>query len=278
MKIFLITAAIITLVVFGAFGLFSYQASVARPDLPDKVQFVVKPGEKATALASRLESDGVIVSRLAFLFEILKEHKRGKIIAGVYEADHTTSTAEIIRRITSGESVSRDLEVTFPEGFSIEQITKRLTAAGLPGEEVRKAALRPDPALRNTYPFLTGLPPGASLEGFLFPDTYRFDPDATAEDILADMLQNFGRKVPESLMTDIASQKKTLFEVVTLASIVEEEGRTETDRKMISDIFWKRLAEGQPLQSDATINYIHGTLKDQSSLSDLESTSPYNTY
>ncbi|MEI9966828.1 MAG: endolytic transglycosylase MltG [Candidatus Moraniibacteriota bacterium] len=278
MKIFLIIAAALTVLVFGVMGFFTYQAAFARPHLGEETRFVVKPGEKLPELAARLEAEGIIVSRLAFLFEVVREHKVGQVIAGVYLADNTTTAKEIIRRITTGDALSRDLQITFPEGFSAAQMALRLTEAGLPGEAFLGLVQKPDPKWRTDHAFLSSLPAGASLEGFLFPDTYRFAPDATAEDIVTALLDNFGEKLPEGLERDLKMQNKTLFEALTLASIVEEEGRTETDRKMISDIFWKRLASGQPLQSDATINYIHGTTKDQSSYADLESTSPYNTY
>jgi UPF0755 protein len=125
---------------------------------------------------------------------------------------------------------------------------------------------------------LKGLPAGATLEGFLFPDTYRFAPNVTATEIVDIMLGTFGKRFTAEQRAGQMSSQYSLFEIVTMASIVEEEGRIESDRKIIADIFWKRLTAGQPFQSDATVNYVLGSLKEQPTFDDIETDSPYNTY
>ena len=92
------------------------------------------------------------------------------------------------------------------------------------------------------------------------------------------MLDNFGHKVDSQRLTDIARQKKSLLEVITLASIIEREVQSPLDKKMVADIFDKRLAAGIALQSDATVNYLTGKKTTRPSGADLEINSPYNTY
>ena len=201
-------------------------------------------------------------------------------MAGEYTVSGSQPIAEIAHMLTRGnvKEAPQDKRITFPEGWTAKMMADRLTAAGLPGEEFLQIAKKPSAELVGEFSFLASLPPGASLEGFLFPDTYLFAPDATGEVIVRTLLENFDKKVDQELRTAAKSSGHTFFEVITLASIVEEEGRSENDRQMISDIFWKRIAIGQPLQSDATVNYILGTFKDQPTLKDLGTNSPYNTY
>jgi UPF0755 protein len=92
------------------------------------------------------------------------------------------------------------------------------------------------------------------------------------------MLDNFDKKLTQDLRDEIARQKKTIFEIVTMASILEKEVQTDEDRAMVADIFWRRLKAGMPLQADSTINYITGKSDSRANLTDIQIDSPYNTY
>jgi len=125
---------------------------------------------------------------------------------------------------------------------------------------------------------LADAPAGASLEGYLFPNTHFISAETTEEDLVRKLLQDFDVKLSSDLRNEIASQGKTIFETVTLASIIEREVPQDKDKKMIADVFRKRLAIGMALQSDATVNFVTGKNKAQPSLADLAIDSPYNTY
>jgi UPF0755 protein len=157
-------------------------------------------------------------------------------------------------------------------------MAERLTEFGFDGEHFLELVKEPPADWRTHYAALQDLPDGKSLEGYLFPDTYLFAPDESAENIISKMLNTFTKRVPDTLIADAKKQRSSFYEVLTLASILEEEGGTEEDRKLIADIFWKRLHDGLPLQSDATVNYALGTLKSQVSVADTQTDSPYNTY
>ncbi|MEK7494705.1 MAG: endolytic transglycosylase MltG [Patescibacteria group bacterium] len=280
MRIFLIIATIVTLSVFGMFSFVSYEAKFSYGSVMTNQSFEVRLGEDAFQVSARLKEQGIIRSSVAFLWHLVKEKDVHSLVAGTYEVSGSQSIAEIAHVLTQGkiQEAAQDIRVTFPEGWTARMMAERLTAQGLPGEEFRLIAEKPSAELRAEFDFLAGLPAKATLEGFLFPDTYLFAPDATADVIIHTLLRNFGTKVTPDLRNASKESGHTFFQVVTLASIIEEEGRSEEDRKMISDIFWKRIAIGQPLQSDATVNYILGTFKDQPTLKDLETNSPYNTY
>lgn len=132
------------------------------------------------------------------------------------------------------------------------------------------------------FAFLTDKPKYYGLEGYLFPDTYRVYSDATIEDVVVKMLENFDNKLTPDMRAEIARQNKTIYEIVTMASIIEKEAPITSDddydARVISGIFWGRLSVGQALQSDATLSYIFNDNKPQHRGDELEKDSPYNTY
>ncbi|MFA6551827.1 MAG: endolytic transglycosylase MltG, partial [Patescibacteria group bacterium] len=125
---------------------------------------------------------------------------------------------------------------------------------------------------------LADIPAGATLEGYLFPDTYRIFKNATAEDIVAKMLKNFDNKLTAEMRADIKKQGKSLPDIIILASIIEKEVPRPEDMKKIAGIFYQRLKINMALQSDATINFITNKGTTRPSADDLQINSPYNTY
>ncbi|MEK9174169.1 MAG: endolytic transglycosylase MltG [Patescibacteria group bacterium] len=278
MKKFLYLAFVVTVSVLGVTAYLEYQASYGQGDNLAPQPFELVSGMGVLELGSELEAKGIISSQYAFAWEVATERLSRKLIAGEYELSGEQSIQAILVAFTSGQVMSHDVKVTFPEGWTMKLMAERLNKNGLPGDAFLVEATKPKLAIRDKYPFLKGLPASATLEGFLFPDTYRFAPDVTADEIINTMLGTFGKRFSPELQKGKMSTQYSLFEIVTLASIVEEEGRTEADRKIIADIFWKRLAAGQAFQSDATVNYVLGSLKEQPTLKDIEVDSPYNTY
>lgn len=278
MRTFLFIAVILSVLVvsffiFGAYATEHFTGSIKQ----DQV-FEVRADEDAKILGERLEENGIIFSKYTFWWHLVREEKTKKIVAGKYSLNGSLTVPEVVSIITSGKTISRDIKITFPEGWTITKMAERLTANGLPGDEFLRLVQSPKPEWKTKYDFLTDLPKEASLEGYLFPDTYLFAPDATAEIIIDTLLKNFGKKITPELRQVAVTNGHSLFETVTMASIVEAEGKIEKDRAVISDIFWKRLNIGQPLQSDATVNYAVGKTKLQSSYEDIAVDSPYNTY
>ncbi len=278
MKNIFIAVLIITLGIVGTFFFFWYGENKSTTSLTEETLFVVEAGESAGSVAERLKAMGGIQSKYVFLGHLAKTGQKTKLQKGIYTLYPTDTVVAIADRMSRGEITRTDIRVTFPEGWPMKLMAERLTKNGLPGEEFLAQATKPDPAWRTKYPFLSSVPAGASLEGFLFPDTYDFAPTVSAEEIIDRMLMNFGKKIDPSIEAAARARQKTFFELITLASIVEEEGRKEEDRKIIADVFWKRLAIGQPFQSDATVNYVLGTFKEQPTFEDIENDSLYNTY
>jgi len=128
------------------------------------------------------------------------------------------------------------------------------------------------------YYFLEDKPENVNLEGYLFPDTHQVGIGESIEEIVRRLLDNFDRKLVPDLREEIQNQNKTIFEIITMASLLEKEVRTLEEKKLVSGILWKRLENNMPLQVDATITYITGKKTTKISKEDTEIDSPYNTY
>ncbi|MBP7822224.1 MAG: endolytic transglycosylase MltG [Candidatus Moranbacteria bacterium] len=269
----------IGIVLFAAFH-FSVQYKSERTHTLSgaPVLFPVLRGDRTMDVVKHLKEASLISSEVEFLYYLLQSKQWGKFVAGQYAFSGEVSSQSIAEKLTTGDVVPRSVRVTFPEGFTAKQMANRLSENNLPGKEFLRLVSSPTKELLGISPLFRDLPPDATLEGFLFPDTYEFLLQAEAEDIVALFLKNFDRRFDESLRKEMTRQQKNVFTVVTLASLLEVEVRSESDRKMVSDLFSRRLEVGMPLQSDATVRYVLGIDKAQYSGSDIATDSPYNTY
>ncbi|MCX6786073.1 MAG: endolytic transglycosylase MltG [Candidatus Komeilibacteria bacterium] len=165
------------------------------------------------------------------------------------------------------------------EGWNNKEIAKYLAEnSSIKAEDFLNLTGKDLSQFTSTYDFLADKPVTADLEGYLFPDTYRVFKSATTLEIVKKMLDNFNNKLTPALRAEIKNRQQSIFETITLASIIEKEVRNPEDMKMVADIFYKRLSAGIALQSDATINYITGKGLVQPIAKDLAIDSPYNTY
>lgn len=174
--------------------------------------------------------------------------------------------------------------VTLIEGWTVDdEISFLAKEKNISRSEVIRATgrsrdLEPfDPALRVSFPFLASLPASRSLEGYLFPETYRVWDDELPVALIKKQLREFETRFGVASITKASAPLSSFDEVVTLASIVEKEVRDPSDRKIVAGIFLNRLKEGIALQSDATLTYALGSGA-RANAEELESDSPYNTY
>jgi UPF0755 protein len=192
------------------------------------------------------------------------------------------SIHDIANKMVQGD-VIRD-EVVILEGWDTKDIGKYLESKGICKQDYFISLIK-NPSTgsgRENYSgefsFLGDKPKDADLEGYLFPDTYEIGRGESCEDILIAMLANFEKKLTPDLRTEIINQKKSIFDIVIMASMIEKEIRAIGDKKIISGILWKRLAIGMPLQLDCTINYVTGKSDPAVLTKDTKIDSPYNTY
>ncbi len=241
--------------------------------------FIVNKGESVEKIADNLKKENLIRSAFYFKHEI----KSGdNLKAGEYMISPKLSAREIIKILSSGNIVSREKSIKIIEGWSNKNIGDYLEKnnladakkfAVLAGSEIGKWKFNFDKPN-----FLNDAPNGAGLEGYLFPDTYRIFEDVSAEEIISKMLDNFGKKISLEMAGEINRQKKSIHEIITMASVIEKEVRSQEDMKIVSGIFWNRIKNGQALESCATLAYILGLNKAQYSIEDTKIDSLYNTY
>jgi UPF0755 protein len=230
----------------------------------------IAPGTGARAIAGQLQRAGAIRSRYAF--DLLRVLKGGRIPAGEYRFNHPARATEVYDRMIRGDVFT--LPVTIPEGYNIFDIAQAIEAAGLGSRDAFLAAERDQTAL------IADLSPHAtSLEGYLFPDTYRFGRHARPAQILAAMVKRFRQ---EMASLGVASGSAGgIARTVTLASLIEKEVRQDAERPLVAGVFMNRLARGMPLATDPSVIYaalLEGRYRGTIYESDLQSTSPYNTY
>jgi len=255
-------------VVVAAVGAFY----LLTPYGPSQETFVdIVPGTGTPGIAKQLQDAGIVRSR--FAFEAVKLKNGGTLKAGEYRFDHPVTVSEVYARMHRGDVYTRTVLV--PEGFNIFDIAQAVAAAKLGSAQDFLAAERKDTELIARY-FPGGVPQGTTLEGYLFPDTYKFSPHATPEMMLAAMVKRFGQQAQK-----IGLQDADAARVVTMASLVEKEVHLDAERPTVAGVFENRLAAGMPLQTDPTVIYaslLNGTWTGVIHQSELHSDSAYNTY
>lgn len=261
-------------VLIGGFFYFRYQVYFSHGDSVKNEVFTIKKGEGNKLIGENLAGQGLISGKYYFYFYMWSRKLTSKIFPDDYDLSNRMTIPEIASVITSEQDKTK--KITFPEGWGAKQMAERLTANGLPGDEFLKIINNPG-ELKNRYNFLSD-PKIKTPEGYLFPDTYFFDKDIDGEGIVRKMLGIFNTKITAQMLAGAAKSGKSLNEIIIMASIIENEVKTDEDRAIISGIYWNRIKIGQPLQSDITLAYILGEKKKQYSFSDTRTPSPYNTY
>ncbi len=250
------------------------------------VNFVVNPGESANMIASNLAAQGVLENTELFLKYAQFQGIDAGLEAGEYVLSPQWTIPELAAALT--ESRAKEIELRMLEGWRLEEIAAYLEAvspADIDASQFRSIALRQTGFEAQPYDFLASLPADASLEGFLFPDTYRVPLDADAGYLIEQMLQNFGRRVTPAMRQAFGANGLSLQQAVTLASIVEREAVIHSERPVIASVFYNRLAQGMRLEADPTTQYAVGYQPETDSwwksplyYDDLQIDSPYNTY
>ncbi len=230
----------------------------------------VPRGATSRLVAKRLSSVGLIASKGRFLFAARLMGADRDIKAGEYALSPAMSTAHIINILKSGEV--KQYTVTIPEGYALSEIAALLKSRGL-GKSDTFLARAADKALIKRL----GLP-GPTLEGYLFPDTYRLRKNMSAEEIFTKMVRRFKEVYKREFKRAARKKGMDMRTVATLASIIEKETQNPIERAVISSVFHNRLTKGIKLQSDPTVIYAMKAFNGNIRKKDLKVKSPYNTY
>lgn len=257
--------AVLILLLLGAAGAAAFV--MLTPYGPLKETFVeILPGSSSMRIGRQLEEAGIIRSRYAF--DAVRWMRHGKLKAGDYRFDHPATVQEVYDRIRRGDVYT--IAVTVPEGATIFDIGLRLEQAGFgPARNFVDVATQEAGLVSDLDP------QAKSLEGYLFPDTYRIGPREEMPQIAAAMVKRFRTAATE------LGLHHNVHETVTLASLVERETAVDGERPLVASVFENRLEKQMPLMTDPSVIYglqLQGQWRGAIYASDLQRNTPYNTY
>ena len=241
--------------------------SLLIPAGPTQQTFVeFRQGSSARHIATDLHNAGIIRSRIAFL--ALHAYKHKTLKAGEYVFDHPTTPIEIYNRIAHGDTYARILII--PEGYNMFDIAAAVEHAGIGPQQEFLTQVRTQIALVRDLD-----PRAQSLEGYLYPDTYRISRKQGPADVVIAMVKRFHQEAKT------LGLNANTHEVVTMASIVEKETAVREERPLVAGVFYNRLAQHMVLATDPSVIYaalLAGHYRGTIYQSDLQFHSPYNTY
>ncbi|MGL4761492.1 MAG: endolytic transglycosylase MltG [Sarcina sp.] len=271
----IILVVVIIIAIIGVFT-FKYTENKKSPfSTTDKVLDInVQKGESLYTVLEQLGSKGIVKDKFLNKVYLKLNPSETDIKPGDYEIPENTTLDGFVNMLVKGEVAT--YKVTFPEGFTIQQMANKLQEQG-----IMKASVFIDAVKK--YPLPSYITPNSerryNLEGFLYPDTYNIPKTANANDIISMMLNQFQKEMVEAQeQTGVKISESEYQKYVTIASMIEGEASTKEDRAKVSSVIYNRLKIHMPLQLDATVLYAMGEHKDVVYNKYLQIDSPYNTY
>lgn len=267
------------LVVVGVTG-WIFTSVNAKNGLVTDTRVTIEKGLGVRTVAGQLYREKLISNRQAWILFAAITGQRSAVLPGNYVVAPGTTGRQLLQLLAAGPNDEREVTVTFPEGSTLADMAEVLEKKGVISVDAFLQLVKhPTEFIADWETNLfVSKPPSVDLEGYLFPDTYRFFKDTTAPLVVERMVTTTDQRLSADLRTKIAASGHTLHEILTMASILELELKTPTDRAMAADLFWRRIAAGIPMQSDATVNYVTGKSRVQPTIDDTKSDSPFNTY
>jgi len=242
--------------------------------------FSITKGENLKSISNRLKNEKFISSSALFQFYVKMKGQEKNIKAGDYQFTLPLTITNITEIITNGKLTNNN-SFLITEGETMLEIEENLKGKGLIGASSSLKDWKIEDFLEKKHlDIFSEIPSGVSLEGYLFPDSYHLPQGLEEKEILSIFIDNFISKTEKDLFFEIKEQKRSFYEILIMASLLEKEVREETDKRMVADILWRRLDTNFPLQVDATICYAEFQSFKKCSLTRelFELDSPYNTY
>lgn len=272
------TGVLITLIVIGGLLVgatiavrYFYAENLKPVSANTATQLVtVKPGMSVNEIAALLKEKGLIRSDWAFKWYVRDRAVREVLQAGTYSLRPNQSVAQIVAQLTGGK-VATDL-VTILPNRRIDQVRQDLKKAGFSEADVDSAL---DPSQYSDSPVLAFRPGSGSLEGFLYPDSFQKNVETSPRHIIKQSLALMYEQLTPGIRDAFVAQGLTIYQGITLASIVESEVHNPEEMKKVAQVFLRRLREDHPLQSDVTA--VYGAVLDNEEPT-LTYVSPYNTF
>lgn len=273
-----------TLVVLFAIYIQLQLSPVGSTSSKKVVDVTIAAGDSTRTIMDKLETAGAIRNASMFYYYVRLTGHGSDFRAGTYTISLDASRSDIVRILTGKQvGIFKRMKFTIPEGFTAKQIAERLASKGYANKEEFMNLLQQPGTFEGQA--LADIPTDSKqlirLEGYLFPDTYILPVNSTEQEIIQTMVSEFDQKLdqlPSGWKEQMAERKLTLHDVLTVASLIEREVVVGKERPIVASVIFNRLAIGQPLQIDATVQYLLPEQKSRLLYSDLKIDSPYNTY
>lgn len=257
---------------------------VGSTAMKKSVDVTVAAGDSTRTIVDKLAQVGAIRNATMFYYYVRVTGHGPDFRAGTYTISLDASRSEIVSILTGKQiGIFKRMKFTIPEGFTAKQIAVRLASKGYVNKDEFLNLLQQPGSFEGEA--ISELPTDSKqltrLEGYLFPDTYILPMNSTEKEIIQTMVSEFDKKLdalPSGWKQQMAKRKLTLHELLTVASLIEREVVVEKERPIVASVIYNRLAIGQPLQIDATVQYLLPEQKSRLLYSDLKVDSPYNTY
>lgn len=269
----LIIAVVIVLIIGGIY----FGTAFGSENLKEEVAIEVPDGAGAKQIGSILADNGVVKHQWSFVSYVKKQDAADDLQPGTYTfGPGKVSLEDVLSALKSGGNNENTVNITIPEGLTVEQIAEKLDSEGVVDKQsFLDAAEAFDTSAYDYIPDGKGF---EKLEGFLFPETYNVMKGSSADQIIEIMLNQFDKVFTEDMRKQADKMGYSIYEIVTMASVVEREALFDDDRPIIAGVFYNRLDIDMKLQSCATVQYILGEQKTNLTNKDISIENPYNTY
>lgn len=287
----IVALAMVAGVVIGGIYIYSFvqssfPTSTKTAAASQPIAFEVKPNEKVSDVADNLQKQGVIDNAAWFKLQLKMSGKETQIKAGTFQLTSGMDNSKVIAVLTAPIADAPGVKFTVIEGWRLEQIAEKLGSQGLVNPtRFMELATTPEGVAKFSDAFLqsAGMPAGAGLEGYLFPDTYEIkqNPGDQSEAVIKIMYSTLEDRITPEMKQALAAKKRTVHQMLTVASIVQREGTLKEELPKIASVYWNRVDRGMQLGADPTIQYAIGKSPDwwPVLLFDPNTVNtPYNTY
>ncbi len=274
-RIKLIILLLIIIAIVGSLNYYNYTIEKPLKTNKDIIAITIGEGEGFYNLLDRLDEEGILRNKTLIKLNLKLNNQSLDIVPGTYEIKTNISLDELIDTLKN-TSHKGDISVTIPEGYDIDEMSELFEEQGIFSKNEFIQAVK-------EYPLPSYIKSDSNkkynLEGYLFPDTYFVNKDITPKEFITLMISEFDatiKSIEDEEGITISNEK--LEEIVTIASLIEEEAEVEEERALISSVIYNRLNKGMKLKFCSTINYAWGEHLSQVLNKHLEINSPYNTY
>lgn len=249
----------------------------AENRIAKEVEVQIPKGSTTKEIADLLQEKGLITNSLWFRIESRMNNYDSHFRYGTFTLNTTMDQEEIMKILQTGGEQEKGIKLTIPEGFTTQDIAKRVESLGLAKASDFLESITD--AEEYGYDFIYQIPKrNHRLEGYLFPATYEIREGATPKEIVSKMLKKFEQVYTSEYQQRAEELGYTMDQIITIASIIEKEARLDEERAKIAGVIYNRLNQNMKLQMCSTVMFVLGKPKARLLYKDLEIESPYNTY